>query len=56
MQENDGKYIFGVVKVGDKVSAGALLGALDQFGSTAVLHFELWNGTTKQNPELWLKK
>lgn len=45
-----------VVKVGDKVSTGSLLGALDQFGSTAVLHFELWNGTAKQNPELWLKK
>lgn len=45
-----------VVKVGDKVSTGTLLGALDPMGSTATLHFELWNGTTKQNPELWLKK
>ena len=45
-----------IVKVGDKVSTGALLGALDPMGSTATLHFELWNGTTKQNPELWLKK
>ena len=45
-----------VVKVGDKVSTGTLIGALDPMGSTATLHFELWNGTTKQNPELWLKK
>ena len=45
-----------VVKVGDKVSTGTLIGALDPMGSTATLHFEIWNGTTKQNPELWLKK
>ena len=45
-----------VVKVGDKVSTGTLIGALDPMGSTATLHFELWNGTTKQNPELWLKQ
>lgn len=45
-----------VVKVGDKLRTGALLGALEQLGNTANLHFELWNGTTKQNPELWLKK
>ena len=45
-----------VVKVGDKVSTGTLIGALDPMGSTATLHFELWNGTTKQDPELWLKK
>lgn len=44
-----------VVKVGDKVSTGTLIGALDPMGSTATLHFELWNGTTKQDPELWLK-
>ena len=44
------------VKVGDKVSTGDLLGSLERQGSTATLHFELWNGTAKQNPELWLKK
>ena len=44
------------VRVGDKVSLGTVLGELEQQGSTATLHFELWNGTTKQNPELWLKK
>lgn len=44
------------VKVGDKVATGQTLGNLESGGSTATLHFELWNGTTKQNPELWLKK
>lgn len=44
------------VKVGDKLSTGNPIGSLETQGSTAVLHFELWNGTTKQNPELWLKK
>lgn len=44
------------VKVGDKLKTGDQIGALESTGSTAMLHFELWNGTTKQNPELWLKK
>ena len=44
------------VKVGDKVTTGQTLGNLESGGSTGTLHFELWNGTTKQNPELWLKK
>ncbi|MBQ7772514.1 MAG: peptidoglycan DD-metalloendopeptidase family protein [Bacteroidales bacterium] len=44
------------VKVGDKVSTGGAIGRLESGGNTATLHFELWNGTTKQNPELWLKK
>lgn len=44
------------VKVGDKLSTGNVIGALEKQASTATLHFELWNGTTKQNPELWLKK
>ncbi len=44
------------VKVGDKLSTGNPIGTLESGGSTATLHFELWNGTNKQNPELWLKK
>lgn len=44
------------VKVGDKLSTGDTVGTLESHNSTATLHFELWNGTTKQNPELWLKK
>lgn len=44
------------VKVGTKLSTGDTIGMLESGGSTATLHFELWNGTSKQNPELWLKK
>ena len=44
------------VKVGTKLSTGDTIGTLEGGGSTATLHFELWNGTSKQNPELWLKK
>lgn len=44
------------VKVGDKLSLGDVIGTLESQSATALLHFELWNGTTKQNPELWLKK
>ena len=44
------------VKVGTKLSIGDTIGTLEGGGSTATLHFELWNGTSKQNPELWLKK
>lgn len=43
------------VKSGQKVSTGDLIGALDSSEESSELHFELWNGTQKQNPELWLK-
>lgn len=39
------------VKAGDAVKTGDTLGTLDD----TVLHFELWNGTAKQNPESWLR-
>lgn len=44
------------VKQGAKLGRGDLIGTLDVKENTSVLHFELWNGTTKQNPELWLKR
>ena len=44
------------VKVGDKLTTGGTIGTLETGSNTATLHFELWNGTTKQNPEHWLKK
>lgn len=44
-----------IVKAGDKVKTGDVLGTLHVDNNTSTLHFELWNGTTKQNPELWLK-
>lgn len=44
------------VKAGDKVSTGHILGTLSTSENTSTLHFELWHNTTKQNPELWLRK
>ena len=44
------------VKAGQKIATGALIGTLDTKQESSELHFELWNGTQKQNPELWLKQ
>ena len=44
------------VKVGDKVATGDVLGVLADIDGVSSLHFELWNGTNKQNPEQWLRK
>ncbi len=39
------------------VKAGQVLGrvAIDPANGTSVLHFELWHGKQKQNPEQWLR-
>ena len=44
------------VRVGQKVSTGQTIGYLDSSLDESVLHFELWAGTQKQNPENWLKR
>ena len=44
------------VKSGQKVKAGEQLGTLEADGTGSSLHFQLWKGTDKQNPENWLKK
>lgn len=44
------------VKVGDSIKTGTVLGNLENSQNTSILHFELWNGITKQNPEYWLRK
>lgn len=44
------------VRVGQKVSTGQTIGYLDSSMETSELHFELWSGTQKQNPENWLKR
>jgi septal ring factor EnvC (AmiA/AmiB activator) len=44
------------VRVGQKVSTGQTIGTLDSSMEESVLHFELWAGTQKQNPESWLKR
>ncbi|MDR3180836.1 MAG: peptidoglycan DD-metalloendopeptidase family protein [Prevotellaceae bacterium] len=45
------------VRPGDEVQVGQNLGTIvtDNENNT-ILHFQLWKGTTKQNPELWLAK
>ena len=44
------------VKSGDKISTGDRIGeiSLNEDGN-AELHFQLWKGTEKQNPENWLR-
>ena len=44
------------VKSGQKVKTGDKLGTLEIDGNASSLHFQLWKGTDKQNPESWLKK
>ena len=45
------------VKQGDKVKTGQSLGKLYTDSDTGVseIHFQLWQGTSKQNPEPWLR-
>ncbi len=44
------------VKPGDKVSTGQSLGSLAESDGSSVIHFQLWKGTEKQNPELWISR
>lgn len=46
------------VRQGQKVTAGQALGQIytDSDTGSAQLHFQLWQGTTKLNPEPWLRK
>ena len=44
------------VKSGQKVAQGTVIGTIDSNQESPEIHFELWNGTQKQNPENWLKK
>lgn len=44
------------VKSGQKISAGDCIGTLDPDGDAgSSLHFQIWKGTEKQNPEKWLR-
>lgn len=43
------------VKAGDKIKTGAVIGTVAKIGDESQLHFQIWKGTTPQNPELWLK-
>lgn len=44
------------VKSGQKVTRGQSLGTLEATDGASQLHFQIWNGTKKQNPENWLRK
>ena len=43
------------IKNGDKVTTGEPIGILNEEGNTSELHFQIWKGTTKQNPAVWLR-
>ena len=44
------------VSEGEKVKSGSVLAIVDEGLDGYVLHFEIWKGRDKQNPELWLGK
>lgn len=44
------------VKSGQKIETGTRLGTLEADGNASTLHFQLWKGTDKQDPEKWLTK
>lgn len=43
------------VKSGQNIKTGDSIGIIDNSEGNTILHFELWKGTSKQNPEQWLK-
>ena len=43
------------VKVGDKVKTGTIVGTVDTIDGETQVHFQIWKGTTPQNPALWLR-
>lgn len=43
------------VKAGDKVKTGQVIGTVDTIDDQTQLHFQLWKGTTPQDPEIWLR-
>ena len=43
------------VAVGDEVKTSDVIGSVDAIGGQVQLHFEIWKGSSPQNPEAWLK-
>ena len=43
------------VKPGEKVKTGQVLGTVDTIAGETALHFQIWEGRSPQNPELWLR-
>ncbi len=59
--KNDYRTVYGhvseiFVSEGDKVKSGSVLALVDEGIDGYVLHFEIWKGRDKQNPETWLAK
>lgn len=44
-----------VVKPGDKIKTGDIIGTVDTIDGATQLHFQIWKGTTPQDPEKWLR-
>ncbi len=44
------------VKAGDTIKTGQTIGTVDTIDGQTQLHFQIWEGKTPQNPELWLRK
>ena len=44
------------VKSGQKVKTGDKRGTLEVDGNASSLHFQVWKGTDKQDPERWLRR
>lgn len=42
------------VKIGQQIKTGEAVGTIDDTDGVSILHFQLWKGTNKQNPENWL--
>lgn len=43
------------VRAGDKVKTGDAIGSVTTIDGTSQLHFQIWKGTSPQNPENWLR-
>lgn len=43
------------VKAGDKLKTGQTIGIVDTIDGLTQFHFQLWEGTTPRDPELWLR-
>lgn len=43
------------VKAGDKLKTGQTVGVVDTIDGLTQFHFQLWEGTTPRDPELWLR-
>lgn len=43
------------VKAGDKIKTGDIIGTVGTMAGISQLHFQIWKGTSPQNPENWLR-